>query len=167
VRGFWSYARNDNKSCKISILKDAFEQTLIEVTGDEVDIYMDTTHIHWGEEWENAIKSNIAISDFFIAILSPSYFKRHHCLLEFELAIQHNVGIFPLYYRKTPDLEGEENKKNEKAIEIASAVAKMQYRDFRPLRNKIIASEEAQNFLDLITEELANEYARVNQQESL
>ena len=156
LKGFWSYARNDDRYGKITKLKNAFDQMLLEVSGEYVNIYMDTTHIHWGEVWKKAIESGISGGEFFIAILTPSYFKRTHCLFELDFAIEHGIKILPIYYRKVPIPEKKRQDFSLRAIELAKKVFDINYRDFRELRYKHLQEEKVQEFLDGIAEELAD-----------
>lgn len=156
IKGFWSYARRDDRYGKITSLKKAFKQSLEEAIGDDVGIYMDTTHIHWGEQWRKAIKRGIEECTFFIPILTPSYFKRSHCLFEFTLAIEGGRKILPLYYRKVPIPKEERKDYSAEAIKIAGMAFDIHYRDFRNLKNEDRQKKEVLDFLDDISDEIAS-----------
>jgi len=142
------------------------EESLGQAFGDDVSLYQDITSTNWGTNWREKIEAELVKSDFFIAVLTPSYFNRKHCRYEFERAVELGKPIFPIYYFTSNLLENDKirdkhKKSNKEAIADATRIAEkaesLQYRDFRKLRNKPLDSEESQNFVDELAEELIRE----------
>jgi hypothetical protein len=157
MRGFWSYARLDDQNGKVSRLRKAFEQSLSEAHGEDVELYQDTNHTNWGEDWKKRIEKELKNADFLIAVVSPSYLKRTHCRYEFEQAVKLGKTILPLYYRKSPLLEEKttrarakksDDRSKAQAAQFAEELGKYQHRDFRDHRNKSAGDGAAQNFID-------------------
>ena len=95
---FISYSHADNKSEDGRLgFVDEFVNKLQnsklhrELFGGKVSVFFDTTEIHSMSDWDNRIRSSLAHSRFFIALLSPNYFKSRYCAKEFNWWMQHEM----------------------------------------------------------------------------
>lgn len=90
---FWSYAHKDdqNSGGGITRLREAIQAEYELRTGDDdLDIFQDTKDLEWGTDWRKEIDGNLAVTSFFIPILTPTYLRSPHCLAELRSA----VGVF-------------------------------------------------------------------------
>lgn len=163
MRGFWSYARKDDTTDKVSALRREFERLLTEALGDDVTLYHDSTHNHWGEVWQARIDAELERADFVISVVTPWYLNRNHCRHEFLEARRRGIQIFPLYYRTAPLIDnGSARNVNLKSndegdverAEVASAIRRLQLRDFRRFRNDDLARPASQEFIDAMAEDI-------------
>lgn len=158
---FWSYANLDNKKpYKLTTLREAFSVILDETTGSINQIIIDEVDLQWGVKWKEKIKELIQASDAMICILTPSYFNSRMCIYEFKYATDSRKKVFPLYFREVKNGLRSSFKEdgNEENIDLNIAsqqIGDIQYRDFRDYRNKDIHSEEVQDFLDRLANEIA------------
>ena len=163
MRGFWSYARKDDTTNKVSALRGEVERILTEVFGHDVTLYHDTTHTHWGEAWQARINAELENADFLIVVVTPWYLNRNHCRHEFLEAKQRGTQVFPLYYRTAPLIEnGSLRSKNlnsddevkAEAARVAVEICSLQRRDFRPIRHEDLAGPASQKLIDSIAEDI-------------
>jgi TIR domain len=74
------------------------------LTGEKIDLFLDRDDIAWGEDWRNKIDESLSSVGFFIAILTPRYFKSAECRGELQRFARRaeNLGIkelvLPLLY---------------------------------------------------------------------
>ena len=132
VAGFWSYAHDDNKLDGGGILELA--RLIMEeynlLTGEPLELFIDSESIEWGNEWRQRIEHALSETTFFIPIITPRYFVRDECrreLLEFTAKAK-SLGIeeliLPILYIETPNLSAENPD------EAVALVARMQYADW-------------------------------------
>lgn len=160
---FWSYARGDDTSpqMKVSKLRRAFEVVLSQVVGENCEIYFDKLSLKWGVKWRKELERLIKESDTFVAIVTPSYFKRRMCMFELQMACEEGKTILPIYFRTCKELkstfteDGNEAEINKKLNKASLAVTASQIKDFRELRNEKLDSRDVENFLDRMAEEIA------------
>ena len=158
---FWSYARNDNQKPdeRVSHLKAAFATSLSQVIGEKCKVFFDTDSITWGTVWKEEIERRIENCDGLVAIISPSFFKSRACIYELKMAIDRKKKIYPIYFRGHQKLEsnfkedGHDKDTNIQLNKASKALQKLQFMDFRGLRNKPIEEEIVQNFVDNLTEQ--------------
>lgn len=95
---FISYAHKDNVSVDgksgfvdefVNRLKNSEDHK--KMFGGEVSIFFDKDEIHSMSEWDLRIRSKLAVSRFFIVLLSPNYFKSEYCAKEFDWWMQHEM----------------------------------------------------------------------------
>ena len=165
MRGFWSYARLDDQTARVSRLRKAFEIAISASHGEPVVLFQDTEHTRWGRIWRDVLDDELAKADFLIAVLSPSYLKRTHCRYEFEQAVRLGKEVVPLYYRTSKLLDDASIRKEQmssddpakvKAARFATELVKRQFRDFRKLRNKKADDEEVLEFIDAAAENVVD-----------
>jgi hypothetical protein len=168
---FWSYAKLDNKepSIKLTKLRLAFNISLDQASGFENRIMVDESDFEWGEDWKQEILRTISKSDALIALISPSYFNSRMCIHELDVALRAEKKIFPIHYRKCPKglvsrFKEEGSDENIRLNDVSAKIGSLQYKDFDKLRNKDLQSEDIQNFLDRMAEEiiLFHGFARSN-----
>lgn len=158
---FWSYAKLDNKKpCKLTKLRQAFNIALDQSVGFKNQIIVDESDLKWGVDWKKEISRLITESDAVITLISPSYFNSKMCIEELDLALIADKNILPIYYRNCPAglrsrFKEEGNKENATLNNISAKISDIHYKDFRGLRNKDFESEDVQDFLDMIAEEIA------------
>lgn len=134
---FWSYTHldNDYDHGRILRLAELIRDEYGMRTGKKLEIFVDRTHIQWGEPWRDRL--NLALEDtkFFIPVITPRYFESAECrreLLKFAgNAESLGVGqlILPILYIETPGIDIENPRD-----EVVAHVARMQYEDWRQLR---------------------------------
>lgn len=166
--GFWSYARQDDEQAdrQLSALHGVVCNELALLYGEEVTLWKDEKHLKVGKVWEDAIKSAINVSTFFIPVLSPRYFKRDYCIIELNLfkRRQKMLGrrdlIFPLQFIDISDLP-ETDTPYPDALRY---LMRRQMSAFSPLRGLDTKSKSVQNhlreFAKTILEELRREEPR-------
>jgi hypothetical protein len=160
---FLSYARGDDQSPrkKITHFRKAFEIILSEVIGEKCQIYFDKLSIRWGVEWRNEIERLITDANYFMPVLTPSYFKSRMCIFELQKAFEKDKRILPIYFRTCKMFEssfkedGLYAKVNKNLNKTSRKVKNIQRKDFRKLRNKKYDSSEVEDFLDAMAEEFA------------
>ncbi|WP_280697437.1 toll/interleukin-1 receptor domain-containing protein [Kitasatospora sp. GP82] len=146
VSGFFlSYTRRDNEYDHGRILRLAglIEREYTMATGRKLDVFIDKTHIAWGDDWRDRLNRALNGTAFFIPIITPGYFRSRECrreLLTFfgnarSLGVQELV--LPILYVATPELE-EENP----ADEAVALIKRMQREDWRQLRFEAEESPE-------------------------
>ena len=160
---FWSYARRDDKPPrkKVSNLRQAFETVLSQVIGEDCEIYFDRLSLKWGVEWRKEIERLIKESDYFVAIVTPSYLNNRMCIFELQMACAEGKKILPIYFRTSKELkstfkeDGVESEINKKLNKASLRLSDVQMKDFRELRNEKLDSREVENFLDEMADEIA------------
>lgn len=157
---FWSYAnKDDKKPHNLSSLREAFNISVDQTLGVDCDIIVDVNKLNWGDVWLEKLETLVTSSDYFLPILTPSYFQSKMCMNELRWAIESEKKIIPILYRKCP--KGfycnftESDINNIKLNNNSKLVSNYQYHDFTTLRNKPCDSELVLNFLDKISEQIA------------
>jgi hypothetical protein len=161
MKVFWSYAKRDDANPHhVTQLRDAFANVLGQCLGQDVELFQDTTGLNWGDEWRKKLESELATSDGFVCVLSPSYFNSKMCMQELVWAMDHKIKVYPILYRNCKNglkshfsvaSDTHVSVLNEKSILIND----IQYADFTHLRNKAKDSAEVLEFLDGICEQMA------------
>ena len=64
----------------------------------EILSFCDACSLHPSELWKERIRWKVGKCAVFVAILSPTYFKRYWCMHELDLAIRQDRIVFPVYY---------------------------------------------------------------------
>lgn len=105
---FWSYSHEDNRADdgRIADLASSLSNEFSLVSGQNLQLFLDSSQIAWGEEWRARINSALAAATFFIPVLTPRYFTRDECrkeLLSFHKQAEilgTNDFILPIYYAR-------------------------------------------------------------------
>src|SRR5919109_3794239 len=168
-KAFLSYVHKDNQS-EGSKVTHWFHERLTDkvrlLTGEEpIEIFLDEDAIKWGQEWRGRIEDALSEVLLFIPIVTPSYFNHEECRRELQEFLEHQrkVGrklVLPIYYLACAQLENEEAKAED---ELAQALAKLEWVDWRKVRamgkNTITVEKE----LERLAHELLAAYQRVSQ----
>ncbi|MFT5602891.1 MAG: hypothetical protein ACI9N1_003153 [Flavobacteriales bacterium] len=159
MKVFWSYAKKDDqKPHNLTKLREAFNIALDQTLGVDSKLIVDVTDLKWGDKWNRKLEKSIKGADYFLPILSPSYFRSKMCMREFYWAIESNSKIIPILYRKCPSgLFSSFSDSDEENIRLNSCskqISEYQYHDFNSLRNKPRDHEHILEFLDKIAEQL-------------
>lgn len=159
--GFWSYVREDDEGDhnRITALAADLKERYRLHTGEELELFVDRTHIRWGNEWQERIDLAIAGTTFFIPIITPSYFRSTACrgeLLKFDRVAEASGLtrlLLPIYWVEVPELENEPKSSRDEAIRI---VAKYQREDFRLISLKDRDSSEYRSAVARLAAELVS-----------
>ncbi|HEX7963668.1 MAG TPA: toll/interleukin-1 receptor domain-containing protein [Candidatus Saccharimonadales bacterium] len=86
INGFWSYAHADDERSKGRIMQLAKDlQNEYELlTGEPLKLFFDKLTIKWGDKWRLKIDDAIGAGNFFIPILTPTFFQRAECRRELQ-----------------------------------------------------------------------------------
>jgi hypothetical protein len=142
--GFWSYAREDDVLDGGNILQ--LSRLIMEeynlLSGEPLNLFVDSNDIAWGQQWRERIDSSLAETTFFIPIITPRYFTRPECrreLLEFAAKAK-MLGVeellLPILYIEMRDLS------TENPDEAIALVARTQYVDWHANRLLDARSQE-------------------------
>lgn len=133
-----SYVHSDDKYKQLSTLCERLSDEVGMQIGIEFPIFQDKKDIHWGQNWEERIKSALTEEiTFLIPIITPSFFNSQPCrdelerFLEVEKKLKRNELILPIYFVDTPLLN---DPKSRATDPLAEVIASRQYADWRELR---------------------------------
>lgn len=136
INVFWSYARFDdnNDSGKIHQLFDDINKEYQAITGENSDSSFIDLDIQWGDDWKKVISQSISNLPFFIAVITPSYFKSPNCMDELRnfLNIAKKEGdalLLPIYYIQVDDFP-----ETDPNFVILRKILATNYKDWRSLR---------------------------------
>jgi hypothetical protein len=134
---FLSYAHRDNDldRGRVRGLADDIIGEFELMTGEPLQLFVDSSSIEWGQEWRSQIDAGLHHASFLIAIVSPLYLRSPECRREFlefaELSRSRPAGhvILPILYA------GIDRPAGAGAVdEVADRVRRIQYEDWRSLR---------------------------------
>ncbi len=136
--GFWSYVHKDNDAMHGAIgrLAEHVQEEYGVLTGGiELDLFLDSASLKWGNQWGTQLKGAIQGTTFFIPIITPRYFASEECRNEL-LGFAEQAGelgveglIMPLYLVDVPAIET--GDLTDPAVRL---VADSQMEDWRTLR---------------------------------
>jgi hypothetical protein len=161
---FWSYAHEDDSLDKGAILRlaNGLQAEFSLITGETLDLFVDRTGISWGDEWRARIDNALVRTTFFVALLSPRYFRRPECrreLLEFAAQAQ-SLGVsellLPILYVSVP------NFTDENSDEAVALAARMQYEDWTQMRLRDEGSQEHRRAVNALALRLVEVAAKVS-----
>ncbi len=134
--GFWSYAHADDDDDGGAVLGLAkrLQSEFSLLTGEPLALFVDRKDLAWGQEWRRRIDDALAGTTFFIAIVTPRYFKSDECrreLLTFAGQAQ-SLGLeellLPILYSEVPSMSPDSED------EAVALVARTQYVDWTASR---------------------------------
>ena len=64
----------------------------------DIEYFYDARCIPPSVQWEQVIREAVSDCSVFVAVLSPTYFKRYWCMHELDLALTNKRAILPIYY---------------------------------------------------------------------
>jgi len=133
---FLSYAAVDNRDGSLNEFREELSRELEVQTGIRYSIFQDT-EMRSGDLWPERLAEEFEKATFFIAILTPSYFKSVPCreevtrVYEKEKRLGRSDLIIPIYYVDSPPFNDASLRANDP---LAEAIASRQYADWRELR---------------------------------
>lgn len=136
--GFLSYAHADDEAegGRVSALAQDLENQYKLLTGQPLTIFLDATHLGWGNDWEATIDQAVVATRFFIPVVTPTYLMSEQCRREFQLFVRtaESLGlsdlVLPLLWVDVAGL-GEPTTSED---EVVTVVKKYQWVDWRELR---------------------------------
>jgi TIR domain len=142
---FLSYAHIDDEyhGGAITEFRNRLSLAVRVVAGLDFDIFQDRDSIEWGQSWRETLDEALGEVRFLIPILTPSFFRSDECrrelreFLDLEAAAGRNDLVLPIYYVTCAVLEDQTKRRED---QLAAALAKRQYRDWRALRHEPFAS---------------------------
>ena len=158
--GFISYSRLNDRSGGVKRFRKKLEEAVSEVAGVDVKVFQDIDSIRTGKDWENLIFKKIEDSSFFLPIVSQAFLISDMCRRELSHAIDNKVPIFPIYWHNsrffedTQRLADLESKLASDIQGSIQSIKKIQYRDFRPLRNKTPSTVSYKQFIDSLAADI-------------
>ncbi|MGI5524084.1 TIR domain-containing protein [Micromonospora sp. CA-259024] len=143
---FWSYTHRDNEleNGRIRRLADSIANEYELLTGEQLELFVDSSAVAWGQKWRDVIDDALARTAFFIPVITPLYLRSRECRKEFvEFSARANsVGandlVMPILYSETPAVADEHTDD-----EIAVTVRATQQADWRQLR---LAEEHSERY---------------------
>ena len=156
---FWSYAHRDDEheGGRLTELRTRLSGEIRIQTGKETEIFLDRTHITWGQQWKQRIDGSLSSATFLIPVLTPTLLSRPECrreieqFLERERALGRNDLIMPIYYVNCPSLNTDTTADTDP---IAAILKDRQYFDLRNYRHEALTSPDMGRLLTKMTSEL-------------
>jgi formylglycine-generating enzyme required for sulfatase activity len=156
-----SYTRFDdeNDGAYLTDLRERLSREVRAYTGRPFHIFQDTEDIKWGQPFEERIDTALATINFFIPILTPSFFTSRFCRYELEqflareAALGRNDLVLPVYYIRVPALERAHLRAHDP---LAQTLAARQYIDWRRLRRRPFDLPEVHDRLAEMAEQIAD-----------
>jgi hypothetical protein len=156
IKGFFSYSRQNDMhdGGKLSLLRKSLEMEIWDQSGEETGIFQDQEDIYWGQQWKERIAKALDNSNFFIAVITPSYLRSESCRFEFEYFLEREkrLGgerILSLLYIETPELKS-------KSDAIAIEITKRQWFDWTHLRFSDLTSTRIRKLLARSAKQIVN-----------
>lgn len=135
ISGFFSYAHDDDVCGRLRMLRDDLIAEYRQLTGNDLELFLDRDDIQWGDRWDKNIEAGIDSSSFFIPVLSPLYFKSSYCcereLKQFLGKVERESAaelLLPIYYVGLDYAEGGLES------DLVEQVFGYQYEDWREIR---------------------------------
>jgi hypothetical protein len=155
AEGFWSYVHEDN-AAEGNRIRDLADEVMAQyrlLTASDLNLFVDSLQIKWGDDWPDKIDAALEAVTFFIPIVTPSYFASRECrreLMEFtSRANAAGLGslLLPIYYVEVPD--GLDRDSPDVAV---ARTARRQHIDWRARRlTDKSSSEHRQGVHELVT----------------
>ncbi len=159
ARVFWSYAHadDDRDGGRIRRLAEAVKGEYELLTGDQLDLFVDTD-LEWGDVWRDEIATAIDQTTMFVAVASPTYFRRPECVRELEafLDVADRAGrrrmVLPLLYGPLPS-----QAPTPQVTRLIDRVGEHQWEDLTDLRLSEETSERWRRMVNALADRLAQE----------
>jgi F-box protein 11 len=144
---FMSYVRFDDQheNGRLTEFRNRLSGEVRMQTGEDFSIFQDRNDIQWGQNWKERVEDSIDEVTFLIPIITPNFFNSPPCREELErfLArerkLRRNDLILPVYYVSSPVFDNDAKRAKD---EMAQAIAKHQYADWRELRFEPLTSPQ-------------------------
>lgn len=136
-QGLWSYVHADDEAeCgRITQLARDVAAQFEMLTGERINLFLDRDAIQWGEDWHSKIDEGLGAVAFFIAVITPRYFRSPECRRELQSFVgkARSLGIselfLPLLYVDVPALHEEDPKDD--LVEIVCTFQKIDWQALR------------------------------------
>ncbi len=146
AKGFWSYVHDDDdaEGGRITALARDLSAQYEMLTGESIDLFLDRDDLEWGNDWRATVDGSLAVTAFFIPVLTPRYFSSAECRRELNAFVRKakRLGledlILPILYVQTPALR--EDPPTDDAVAL---VKPYQWEDWTELR---FASRESPEY---------------------
>ncbi len=82
TQGFWSYVHEDDTAMHgiIRRLAKHVQDEYAVLTGSvELDLFLDSARLKWGDRWRSEIREALEGTTFFIPVITPRYFASEEC----------------------------------------------------------------------------------------
>ncbi|WP_298743943.1 toll/interleukin-1 receptor domain-containing protein [uncultured Microbacterium sp.] len=153
---FWSYAHEDNERSygRVMELATAIANEYSLLSGEELELFVDRNDIRWGEAWRERIETALSDAPLFLAVVTPKYLRSIECrreLIAFSGLVKSrglDRLLLPILYIDVPQLAEDSDD------EVLALIARTQFFDWRPLRNKKPGSEEYSTAVEGIARDL-------------
>jgi hypothetical protein len=170
--GFWSYVRQDDEGDhgRIVALADDLREQFRLLTAEKLELFVDRESIQWGEAWKERIDTAIAGTTFFIAVITPSYFRSAECrreLLKFAREAERlGLGqlLMSVYWVRVSELDDNPEESSDEAVRF---VAKYNLEDLREARLEDRDSAAYRKAVAKLAEELVKQAESVRQIEDV
>lgn len=152
--GFFSYVHDDDSAEGgriVQLAQDISAQYEL-LTGDSIELFLDRNSLEWGDAWKDVIDEQLVSVAFFIAVVTPRYFRSPECrreLVAFASRAEENGldGLFlPVLWVDAPQIGPDS------ADELANLLSRYQWSNWTGLR-----------FVDRDSSEYRREVARLSQ----
>jgi TIR domain len=115
TRGFWSYVHADDgaEGGRIRQIADDLSAAYEMMTVEPLRLFVDRSHIEWGNEWRESIDASLSTIVFFIPVVTPRYFQSVECRRELSLFARRadQLGVrqllMPILYVDHPSFHAE------------------------------------------------------------
>lgn len=109
--GFWSYVHADDEQDgqRITLLASLLRAEYELLTGESLEIFVDVA-LDWGDDWRSRIEEALAVTTFFIPIVTPRFFHSEECRRELVryMSAAKSQGleelVLPILYIEVPGL---------------------------------------------------------------
>jgi hypothetical protein len=166
---FMSYAHRDDRSGRLTELREHLSEEVSVQTGEDFEVFQDRDAILWGQNWKERIEDSLNEVTFLIAIITPSFFGSPHCrnelkrFIDREKKLDRNDLILPIYYVDTPLVNDEAKRATD---ELAQIIATRQYVDWRDLRTEPLTSPQVVRKLGQLGSQIRDALDRVLEAEN-
>lgn len=159
-RAIMSYTRFDDEhnGGHLTVFAERLSNEVRAYTGEDFSIFQDIKDIQWGEDYAARIEAVFSAVQFFIPIITPSFFRSVYCRQELQHFLKRadklgrNDLILPVYYITTPELE---NPTRYTADPLVQALLQHQYVDWRELRFDSFDAPEWRRMLHAMARQIA------------
>lgn len=136
-KGFWSYVHDDDaaEGGRIRELAHDIVAQYEMMTGESIELFLDSDSLEWGNEWQRDIDGSLASVAFFVPILTPRYFASPSCRSELNAFARRaeELGVrellLPILYIEFDGLNDDPP-----TDDLVALVKRFQWVDWRELR---------------------------------
>lgn len=162
--GFWSYVHADDETDmgRVQQLAHDIVANYEALSAESIRLFLDRDDIHWGDTWREGVNEALTNVAFFVAVLTPRYFRSAECRREFQFFADRaeSLGvtqiIMPILYIDVPALHEDTSPDP-----IVEAVKSIHWEDWQELRFSERSSEQYRRGVALLAGEMARRIALV------